>query len=263
MKVSIITAVLDGAETIEQTIRSVLEQEGVGFEYLVVDGGSTDGTVDLLGRYPGIRWSSEKDTGISAAFNRGVRQATGEIVGIISADDFLCPDALRRAEAAFRADPGADVVYGNAVLLEAEGRRTLLRPEPDLRRIDVRFPLRHPSVFVRRSTYERYGLFDERYRLAMDYELILRFHRGGATFRYLDAELATIRSGGLSTTRYRDTIRETRAISIRYGLNPVRAHWHSWAMLGKTVLKKGLERQGLYGPIDWYRARTGRFESIR
>jgi glycosyltransferase involved in cell wall biosynthesis len=260
VRISIVTSALNAAPTIEATIRSVLAQGG-DLDYLVVDGGSTDGTLDIVRRYEGagVRCVSEPDAGISDAFNKGIARTTGEVIGIISADDELWPGALQRVSEAFAAHPEADVVYGNAVYLEKGGRRSLSRPEPDFANVLRRSPLRHAATFVRRSAYERFGVFDLQYRLAMDYELVLRFHSRGAKFVYVDAPLAGIREGGASAQRFRQTIAETRRISVRYGLSPLEARLTSWRHVGWTLLKRGLEGAGLTWVIDRYRAGSPRF----
>lgn len=267
MKITIVTAVLNGAATIRDTIQSVGSQNDPDLEHLVIDGGSTDGTLDILRQHEGqLRWVSGPDAGISDAFNKGIELATGEVIGIISADDTLWPDAVRHVRAAFLRDPEADVVFGDAVYFEPGGRRTRSRPELDFREVHRRSPLRHAAVFVHRRAYERWGGFDVALRLAMDYELILRFYRSGAKFVYIDRVLAGIRTGGISAQRYRATIDETRRISIRYGYPPARARVEAWSNMYRTVLKRTLERTGLTWFIDRYRflsPRFGRLEEPR
>ena len=265
MRVSIVTAVLNGAGTLEETIHSVLSQEHDDVEHVVVDGGSTDGTLEIIRAFESRigPWVSERDGGISPAFNRGIRMSTGEVVGIISADDYLWPGALREVVRVFEENPQADVVYGNAVYVEPHrGRQVLSRPDVGLTTIRRRASLRHAAVFVRRAAYDRYGLFDEGYRLAMDYDLILRFHLAGARFVYVDAPLAAIRVGGVSGQRFRETIREAREISIRHGLSPVVAHLISAGDLVKTLAKERLERSRLGWLIDGYRRLSPRFAEV-
>jgi glycosyltransferase involved in cell wall biosynthesis len=264
VRISIVTAVRNGAATVEETIRSVLDQADAEVEYIVVDGGSTDGTVEVIRRHESriARWVSEPDEGISDAFNKGIALATGEVVGIISADDGLWPGAIAAVREAFARHPTADVVYGNAVFLEPGGRSVVSRPERDFRYVHLRSPLRHAAVFVRRDAYARYGGFDRGYRLAMDYDLILRFHLAGARFVYTDAPLAWIRAGGVSARNFRRTIAETRAISIAHGTGAPAAYAMAWAQVAKTLVKGALQRPGLRWILELYRSRSPRFDPM-
>jgi glycosyltransferase involved in cell wall biosynthesis len=259
--VSIVTVVRNGAGTIEETLQSILDQQGPGVEYHLVDGGSTDGTMEIVRRYESRLTSctSEPDGGISDAFNRGIARCTGDYIGLISSDDLLWPGAIAAVRDAADRHPDADVIYGNACYLAANGRRVISRPEVGLEKIDRRSPLRHAAVFVSREAYARYGGFDPGYELAMDYELFARFHAAGARFVYVDHVLAGIREGGVSARRYRETIAETRRISMRYGYPALPAYLQSWRHLGWTLLKRGLEGAGLTSVIDRYRASSRRF----
>ena len=209
-RISIITATLNSGGYLEEAIRSVLAQD-YRIEYIVVDGGSTDSTLDIIRKYEShiARWISEPDYGISDAFNKGIRMAAGDIISVVSADDYLLPGAVNCVVSALRAHPDADVIYGNSVYVEPfNNRQFIVRPDVGLKTIWRRQPLKHAATFVTRNAYERFGLFDTRYRLAMDYELILRFYVRGAHFVYVDQPLAAFRFGGASMRVPLDTIRE-------------------------------------------------------
>jgi glycosyltransferase involved in cell wall biosynthesis len=197
-KISVITVSRNSVGTIERTIRSVLDQTYPKVEYIVIDGGSTDGTVAVIERYADslAHWVTEPDRGISHAFNKGISAARGELIGIINADDWYEPDAVARMAASY-ANGRPDVLFGN---LGREGH--VQRPDRRFReKIPYIMPtLNHPTCFVKAEAYRRFGTFEERYKIAMDYDLLRRFHALGATFRYVDHLVASQSRGGLSDT---------------------------------------------------------------
>jgi glycosyltransferase len=210
-RVSIITVVRNAASTIERTIQSVLSQKAGDVEYVVVDGGSTDGTLDLLRAYDDrlSAWISEPDRGIADALNKGIGLTTGEIIGILHADDRYLPGAIAASVAALNADPIAGFSYGHLRYMDADKPAFVIRGDPryaDI--IERRMPsLNHPTTFVRRRIYERFGLFRANFRISMDYDFFLRLHLGGVRSVLLPQVLAEMRLGGLSMT------------------DPVRGHW--------------------------------------
>jgi glycosyltransferase involved in cell wall biosynthesis len=198
-KISVVTISRNSAATIERTIRSVLDQAYPDLEYIVIDGGSTDGTADVIARHAGslAHWVSEPDRGISHAFNKGIAAAHGELVGILNADDWYEPGALAAIAAAHEGG-GADVLYGDLAL---PGARVQRGDALFAQKIPYTMPtLNHPTCFVRASAYRRFGVYRERYRVAMDYDLLRRFHALGATFRRVDAVIASMSAGGASHT---------------------------------------------------------------
>lgn len=178
--VTVVTPSLNQARFIEETIRSIAEQDYPRIEHVVVDGGSTDGTVDLLERHPGVRWISEHDEGQSQAVNKGIRLARGEVIGWLNADDIYLPGGVAAAVAALRREPEAGFVYGNYVDVDEDGAELHRnRTEPfDLRvQIDSRNLVPQPAAFVRRAALDRVGLLDEQYDFAMDFDLWIRLGR--------------------------------------------------------------------------------------
>lgn len=252
--VSIITAVRNGRATLEQAIASVVGQSYRRIEYIIIDGASTDGTVDLLRSQEaaiGI-WLSEPDNGISDAFNKGISLASGEFIGLLNADDWMSPDQVEQGVAALQAAE-ADFVFGDVLFHDASGRPPYrIQGDPYYRRvIRTRMPeLCHPTVLARRSAYERIGLFDTRLRYAMDYEWLLRLHSSGAAGRYVPGITGHMRGGGASDRYYARALQEVRAISIRYGHSALSAHALFGYRLLKGACRRSLERmlpQGLFG----------------
>lgn len=194
--VSIVTPSLNQARFIRDTIESVRGQDYPRIEHLVLDGGSRDGTLDILAGYPGLRWTSGPDGGQTHAINGGFRMATGEILSWLNADDALLPGSITAVVEAFRADPAAMMVYGDGDLIDAEGRP--LQPfrftEPfNLRRlIEVHDYILQPAAFVRRPALEAVGYLDESLNWCMDWDLWIRIGRRFPV-RYLPRRLAQAR----------------------------------------------------------------------
>jgi len=207
--VSIVTPSLNQAEFIEDAIRSVLDQEYPNIEYLVVDGGSRDRTVEILRQHgDNPRWTSGPDDGQSDAINRGFAATSGEIIAWLNADDRYVPDAVRAAVEAFVQDPSLDLVYGQATFIDRAGRSlgsTRYGEAWDARSLvnRVNFVVQ-PAAFFRRAAFEAVGGLDIDLHYVMDYDLWIRLgSRGGV--RYLPQVLAEVRmypetktsSGGL------------------------------------------------------------------
>lgn len=211
--VTIITIVYNGQEHIAGTIRSVAEQTYRNLEYIIVDGGSTDNTLEIVRASGNVvtRVISEKDRGISHAFNKGIEMSSGSIIGMINADDWYAPDAVARVVAAIG---NHHVAHGDLHRWEQDRPHAIVVGEH--RRLYREMTINHPTVFVRRECYLRYGLFDERYECAMDYDLLLRLLTAGCSFIHIPAVLANMRRGGLSDKRWRQGCLETMRIKDKY-----------------------------------------------
>jgi len=196
MKVSIITPSLNQAPFIERSIQSVLAQQWRPLEYIVFDGGSTDGTLDILKKYNAqLRWVSEPDKGQSDAVNKGIRTATGDVIGWLNSDDIYYPGAVKLAVEFLAAHPELDAVYGMADYIAADDSIIDSYPTepwhfPRLK--DVCF-ICQPALFLRRSVFERHGYLDTDLHYCMDYEYCLRLGRAGVHFGYLETKLAGAR----------------------------------------------------------------------
>ncbi len=239
--VSIITVCLNAERTIRDTIESVLNQTYNPIEYVIVDGGSTDRTLSIIGEYRNKidLLISEKDDGISQAFNKGVERSKGDIVEILNADDWLDTSAVSAAVSALQSDPRAAFVFGDQALLEGREAELEYMPGDSAYTSKLRYTmprLNHPTIFVRREMFQTYGVYDTRYRIAMDYDWILRLHLGGERGNYSSGIRAYKRKGGLSGRRRFDTFRECRDISISHGLNPVLAYSYFGLRCLKHVL---------------------------
>lgn len=200
--ISIITISKNSSSTITRTIESVLSQELAGnLEYIVVDGGSTDTTMQIVRSY-GDRISksiSEPDNGISDAFNKGIRLASGDIIGMINSDDMYLPGTLVQVEHYFAEHQDVEVIHADLLLYNGESLLKVLKP-PRYWWIPWRMILfNHPTVFVRRHVYEQCGLFDASYRYShMDFELFLRWIKAGLVINYIPVVWVRMQAGGAS-----------------------------------------------------------------
>lgn len=211
---SVVTVVYNGLPLLKQCIESVLSQAYAPMEYIVVDGGSTDGTVELLQQYDNqlAYWISEPDKGIYNAMNKGLALAKGEMIALLNADDFYYPGALKSVMQAYL-ESGADVVYGDVCHIQELSNVCLIkRGVPHLDRMKETMTLIHPAVFVTRKVYDAVGGFNEHYRIAADYDFLLRTVVAGHRFHYVEGNMLTgYRAGGLSSGNC-DSILEAKAI---------------------------------------------------
>lgn len=216
MKISIITVCLNSEETIEKTINSVLCQEYKEIEYIIVDGGSTDKTLKIIEEYGDSisKVISEPDRGLYDAMNKGIRLATGDVIGIINSDDWYEENTFQIIKKAFE-DKETGLVYGRMNVFSGGIRERVLIPT-DIQKLYYEMEVPHPTVFVRREIYEMYGVFDEQYSVAADYDLILKLYVNGVKFKYIESALANFRTGGISCKRNLICAKETLEISQKY-----------------------------------------------
>ena len=202
---SIVTPTFNSELTLARTLESVSVARdvlGEEVEHIVIDGGSTDSTLDIVNDFERkgsvSRWLSAPDRGIYHAMNRGLALASGSIVGIINSDDVLLPGALKAVAVAASLGPTADVYHGN-LQWYVDGVGTKPAPSrPSLNFSSDSMPVNHPATFVRRAAYERYGLFDEGFRLCADRDLMLRLNESGVEFHHVDEVLVRMQAGGAS-----------------------------------------------------------------
>lgn len=227
-KISIITVSYNSATTIRDTIDSVLSQNYQNLEYIVVDGKSTDGTQEIVASY-GSRVSkfiSEKDNGLYDAMNKGIALASGDIIGILNSDDvYASADIFSKVVSAMRSYK-ADVVYGDLYYFKTGFPNTALRYYRggvfSLKRVQFGLMPPHPTFFIKRKVYEKFGSFDTSFTLSADFDLILRFlgfHK--VPFHYLPEILVKMRTGGKSTSSLKRTLimnREDLRSCKKYGL---------------------------------------------
>lgn len=237
MLISIVTVTYNSANTLRDTIESVLAQSYTDWEHIIVDGGSTDSTADIVnefaGRYNGrLKFISEKDNGIYDAMNKGLHMAAGDIVGILNSDDFFTTSkVLSRVAEAFN-DEGCnfDAIYGDIMYVANNDKSRAVRyySSEGFKRWKMRFGYMpaHPSFYCRRELYSRHGFFDTSFRVAADFENLLRIiYVGHASTRYLPMNFVTMRVGGASSSGFKshrrifaDHIRAYRKNNVHSGI---------------------------------------------
>lgn len=193
MKVSVITPSFNQGQFIERTLQSVAMQSGAEIEHVVVDGGSTDNTVDVLKKFGyGVKWVSERDKGQTDAVNKGIRGTNGEIIGWLNSDDIYFTEAISRAVTFFKDHPEVDVIYGMAEHIDQNDQPFEDYPsEPwNFERLKDTCFICQPAAFFRRSVVEKHGLLDDNLHFCMDYEFWLRLGKAGVRFEYLEVKLA-------------------------------------------------------------------------
>ncbi len=241
MKLSIITVCYNAASTIEDAIKSVLSQDYPDIEYIVIDGNSTDGTQKIIEKYtqstnckitkspdhPNTRSPnhpitqspnnqiskclSEPDEGIYDAMNKGISMATGEVVGILNADDFYADDSILSQVMELFQKPAIDAVFGDLIFVDPNDLDKTVRSyrshnwHPD--KFSKGYMPAHPTFFVRRRYYEKFGLFETDYEIAADYEMLIRLlyvHK--LNYMYLPLVMVKMRKGGVSSRGIKSNI---------------------------------------------------------
>jgi len=223
MLISVVTAVRNRCATIAETLRSVAGQRHSDVEHLVIDGQSTDGTCDVIKRHlrQGVVFVSEPDTGIYNALNKGVGRSSGDVIGFLHADDlFASADVLSKVAEAFR-DSSIEAVYGDLVYVSQADVGKVVRywraGNFSRRALTQGWMPPHPTLYVRRAVYSRIGGFDETYRIAADYDSVLKiFGRDDVRCAYIPEVLVKMRLGGVSNRSlpniFRKSLEDYRAL---------------------------------------------------
>jgi glycosyltransferase len=236
MKISVITAVSNSAESITATVISVINQKYTNYEHIIIDNKSTDQTLSLVKKAYSeakidskLKIISEKDEGISDAFNKGIRNASGDVILILNSDDALYNEGIFVDVAEIFKDKGVGFVHGDMVFIDpvygTNTRRPLLCP------VSNTMPLNHPGMFIRKSLYEQVGLYDNSYKFAMDYELVIR----------IEAQIGNIEKHGFYYKKTPVVMVNSGGASWKYEMESIREG------------KRGLQKNGLWGKRALYK----------
>lgn len=244
-KISIITVSYNSAATIENTIKSVISQDYANKEYIIIDGKSTDGTQNIVERYSsGIDiFISERDKGISDAFNKGIGRASGDLIVLINSDDYLLPGALSKVAQQY--DGVSDLYCGNLLLWNpSTDYKCVIRPSLDFPTMPFfRRPV-HQGVFVTKQLYDRLGVYDVDLHYAMDLDFLMRATRNNAKFKHLNVEVAVFRLGGATSDSIFKKRKEYVYLIRKNGGSIFQAYiYYSFLVITQT-LKKMLNIKG-------------------
>ncbi len=195
---SIITVVFNGVKTIEQTIQSVIKQPYPNKEYIIIDGGSTDGTIEIIKKYESFlsSWISERDNGIYDAMNKGIAKAKGELIGIINADDWYEENIFGTIVNYYNETGTDQVIHGLLRNFLDEEFYSMVGNSIRRLRFDM---IQHPTCFIPKKIYDTFGVFDTTYKFSSDYDLILRYVYNGVKFHFVEKPITNFRLGGVSS----------------------------------------------------------------
>lgn len=221
MRISIITATYNSASTVADTFESVLKQTYKDIDYFVIDGGSSDRTLDIIKEYQPkfggrMHYISEKDRGIYDAMNKGICRCTGDVVGILNSDDyFTSDDVLQNVAQTFSSNETIDAVYGDIHFINDNNPDKIVRyySSKMFRPFWLRFGFMpaHPSFYVKRKIYQEYGDYSLDYKIAADYDMMVRlFYKHKIHAKYIKKDFVTMRTGGMSTKNVRNRLLITK-----------------------------------------------------
>ncbi len=259
--VTIVTVVYNNAVHLEQTIESVLGQSYRNIEYLIIDGGSTDGTIGIIERYDDriAYWVSEADRGISDAFNKGIAAAHGEIIGILNSDDWYEEDAVAQAVEKIRYE-GADIAYGMVQWWDGDSPAEKVSADHDL--LDREMSLNHPAVFVARAAYEWIGLYRTDFLFAMDYEWLLRAKKAGLTFTSIPRCVANMRLEGISNNYWWRALKEEALAKSLFSPGVGHTMFY-YCKIVKSFTRRLFERTGITAPVRLFHAHISSVKKTR
>ena len=226
LKISIITVSFNSVETIRDTIKSIISQDYENIEYILIDAGSTDGTLDIIKEYEGYinYFSSEEDDGIYDGMNKGISVASGEVVGILNSDDFYPNSYIVSNVARTFEKRNCDAVYGDLVYVKFYDTDKIVRywqsGNYSVKKIKNGWMLPHPTFFVKREMYEKYGYYNTELKSAADYEMILKLlYKQNINVFYIPMNLVKMRMGGKSNASIMNRIRANKEDGLAWTEN--------------------------------------------
>ena len=215
--VSIITVVFNGEKHLEQTILSLINQTYSNIEYIIIDAGSTDGTLEIIKKHEENidYWVSEPDNGIYDAMNKGIALSKGELIGILNSDDWYEEYTIIEIVNKFKNNPEIDIFHGLHKLWNKNGLLGIIGHTDLYLQYGM---ISHPTCFVKKEVYENYGGFDSIYKISADYELMLRFKSKSLKFFMIEKTLVNFRNDGISNTSRKQIVFETNEIQWKYSI---------------------------------------------
>ncbi len=250
MKISIITIAFNSEETIEDTIKSVIAQDYDDVEYIIIDGGSTDGTLKIIEKYEDkiAKVVSEPDKGIYDAMNKGVRASTGELIGILNSDDFYASETVLSEIAQAIGDN--DSIYADLVYVDRENTEKVVRYwKAGEYKEDCFFKgwmPPHPTFFLRKRLYDKYGDYNLKLKSAADYELMLRMlHKYRISVAYLPKVITKMRVGGQSNVTLKNRLKANKEDRMAWELNGLEPKFYSLYLKPARKITQFLKTRGI------------------
>jgi len=236
-KVSVITPTLNCAATIAECLESIASQDYDNIEHIVVDGSSTDETLEILKSH-NTNVTSEKDLGIYDAINKGIKRSSGEIIHILNADDHYKHKSVLSQMVAFMTDNQLDVGHARVEQIDHQGRLVrIIGYDVQRSKLLRKCKVAHPAVFVRRNVYEQFGYFNTGFQIAGDHDFFLRIW-DRVNIGFLSEVVAVMRLGGVSNTQVRKSYRESMAVALIHGQSPFKAFTiYYYELLKSAILK--------------------------
>ena len=204
MKISMITVCYNSAKTIEDTLKSVLSQKYDNYEYIIIDGKSKDNTLDIIKKYEPkfkgkLKYISEKDNGLYDAMNKGIKMAEGDIIGIINSDDVIASSDVFNLVIDKIKETNADGVYSNLIIKDENLDKCVRLFKGGVGSYKRGWHPPHPTLYLKKDIYQKYGNFDTNYRIAADYDFMVRIMKRNIKLEYVDTYFTYMRAGGKST----------------------------------------------------------------
>lgn len=244
MKISIITVVYNNEKTVKNAIESVLSQTYDNIEYIIIDGNSKDNTVAIINTFKDRLgyFVSEPDKGLYHAMNKGIKIATGDVIGILNSDDlYQDSNVITEVMDFFLKDKELDILYGNLVYVKSDDTNNVVRNWKSKSYYNKFFEHAnvppHPSLFVKKSVYDEAGVFDLEYKIAADYELMLRiFKKYNFNSKYIDRLIVRMRLGGASNGSFSGIIKQNKEVLNAWKKNSLNSPFY---LMPLRILKKG------------------------
>ncbi len=246
MKISIVTPAFNSAATIRDTLESIEKQEFPNLEHIIVDGGSTDDTLKIAAEFPHVsKVVSEPDRGLYDAMNKGVRMATGDVVGILNSDDFYAHSQVLSRVAALLSETSAETLYADLEYVSSKKTSRVVRTWKagtfHAKSLHRGWMPHHPTSYVQRHLYEQFGLFDISFRFSADYELMLRFLlKNSASTCYLPEVAVRMRTGGASNANLLNRLRANREDGLAWKMNGLKPPFYTLCLKPLSKIRQWL-----------------------
>jgi Glycosyltransferases involved in cell wall biogenesis len=228
--ISIITVTYNAEKYIEQTIQGILAQTYSDIEYIIIDSDSTDRTMEIITDYKSqitnavksFKIICEKDNGLYDAMNKGIIMAQGKLIGMVNASDYYEPNAVETIVDAYAQNKDTGIFHGNVNMLNEDGSFfKIKKPDTNLENLHQGMSLQHPTFFVAKSVYEKYGLYDLQYKIAADFDFAIRCNLAGVKFFHIDSVISNFRKGGVSSKREKAAQQECKNVLIQNGYSTI------------------------------------------